>query len=261
MNGIVHPYYTVALAPAMAAALGIGVVPLWERRADIRAATVLSGLVLITAALSFVLLQRDSDWMPWLRWAVLIVGLAAGLLLPVVGRWSASAAAALGAVAVVAALAGPAAYSLATAVTPHTGAIPSAGPRAGFGGPPGFLDASRPGAELTALLSENATDYTWVAAAVGSNNAAGYQLATGAPVMAVGGFNGTDPAPTLAQFQADVAAGRIHYFVGGTMMRPRGGQAGGSDAAQQIADWVEDNFVAQTVGSVSDAVTIYDVSE
>jgi len=66
---------------------------------------------------------------------------------------------------------------------------------------------------------------------------------------------------TLAQFQADVAAGRIHYFVGGMMMRPRGGQAAGSDAAQQIADWVQDNFVAQTVGSGSDAVTIYDVSE
>ena len=78
--------------------------------------------------------------------------------------------------------------------------------------------------------------------------------------MAVGGFNGTDPAPTLAQFQADVADGRIHYFVGGTMMRPRG-DASGSDAAQQIADWVEANFVAQTVGSGSDAVTIYDVSE
>ncbi len=222
MNGIVHPYYTVALAPAVAAAVGIGVVMLWERRTDVRAATTLSGIVLITAVLSFVLLQGNSEWLPWLRWAVLVVGVAAGLLLTVVGRWSASAATALGAVAVVAALAGPAAYSLATAATPHRGAIPSAGPGSGFGGPPGFLDASRPGAALTALLTENATDYTWVAAAVGSNNAAGYQLATGAPVMAVGGFNGTDPAPTLAQFQADVADGRIHYFVGGTMMRPRG---------------------------------------
>ena len=192
-----------------------------ERRTDIRAATTLSGIVLITAVLSFVLLQGNSEWLPWLRWAVLVVGVAVGLLLTVVGRWSASAATALGAVAVVAALAGPAAYSLATAATPHRGAIPSAGPGSGFGGPPGFLDASRPGAALTALLRENATDYTWVAAAVGSNNAAGYQLATGAPVMAVGGFNGTDPAPTLAQFQADVADGRIHYFVGGTMMRPR----------------------------------------
>jgi 4-amino-4-deoxy-L-arabinose transferase-like glycosyltransferase len=261
MNGIVHPYYSVALAPAVAAALGIGVVLLWERRTDLPAAITLSGIMLITAALSFVLLQTNSDWLPWLRWAVLVVGLAAGLLLPVVGRWSARAAAVLGVVAVLAALAGPAAYSLATAVSPHTGAIPSAGPGGGFGGPPGFLDASRPSAELTALVGEDAAHYTWVAAAVGSNNAAGYQLATGAPVMAVGGFNGTDPAPTLAQFQADVADGRIHYFVGGTMMRPRGGQAGGSDAAQQIADWVEANFVAQTVGAGSDAVTIYDVSE
>ena len=153
MNGIVHPYYTVALAPAVAAAVGIGVVMLWERRTDVRAATTLAGIVLITAVLSFVLLQGNSEWLPWLRWAVLVVGVAAGLLLTVVGRWSASAATALGAVAVVAALAGPAAYSLATAATPHRGAIPSAGPGSGFGGPPGFLDASRPSAALTALLS------------------------------------------------------------------------------------------------------------
>ena len=33
--------------------------------------------------------------------------------------------------------------------------------------------------------------------------------------MAVGGFNGTDPAPTLAQFQELVAAKKIHWFVGG----------------------------------------------
>ena len=104
MNGIVHPYYTVALAPAVAAAVGIGVVMLWERRTDIRAATTLSGIVLITVVLSFVLLQGNSEWLPWLRWAVLVVGVAAGLLLTVVGRWSASAATALGAVAVVAAL-------------------------------------------------------------------------------------------------------------------------------------------------------------
>ena len=44
----------------------------------------------------------------------------------------------------------------------------------------------------------------------------------GTPVMAVGGFNGTDPAPTLAQFQALVAARKIHYFVGGGAMGGRG---------------------------------------
>ncbi len=257
MSGIAHPYYTVALAPAIAACIGIGVPLLWHRRGDIRAATVLGGGVVITVVLSFVLLQRHSEFLPWLRWTVVVLGLTAGLLLLVAGRFVPPAARAVAAAALITTLAGPAAFTVATAATPHSGAIPSAGPNAGFGGPPGFLDAVRPGAELTALLRENATDYTWVAAAVGSNNAAGYQLTTGLPVMAVGGYNGTDPAPTLEQFQALVAAGRIHYFMDSTMLRMMGaGAASGSDSAHQIAEWVHMNFPSEDV----DGVTVYDVS-
>ncbi|CAN5513479.1 glycosyltransferase family 39 protein [soil metagenome] len=263
MSGIMHPYYTVALAPAVAASLATGSALLWSRRADIRAATTLAGMVVITTMLSFVVLKRNPDWLPWLRWTVLVVGLAAGLLMLVIGRLSPAVVRTLAGVALVATLAGPAAYSIVTAATPHHGAIPSAGPSAGFGGPPGFLDAITPGAELAALVKANAADYTWAAAAVGSNNAAGYQLASGAPVMAIGGFNGTDPSPTLAQFQADVAAGRIHYFVGSSMMPRFGGGPGagkatgsGSDAAEQITGWVTATFPAETV----DDVTVYDLS-
>ncbi|CAN5766673.1 glycosyltransferase family 39 protein [soil metagenome] len=256
MNGIVHPYYTVALAPAVAASLATGSALLWNRRSDIRAATTLSGLVIITIVLSYFLLDRHSSWLPWLRWTVLVVGLTAGLLMLVVGRLAPAAARAVAGVALVAALAGPTAYSVATVATEHHGAIPSAGPSAGFGGPPGFLDASKPGPALTALMTANAADYTWVAAAVGSNNAAGYQLTTGAPVMAVGGFNGTDPAPTLDQFQADVSAGRIHYFVAGSMMHRWGSGGSGSDAAEQITAWVAAHFPEQKV----DGVTVYDLS-
>lgn len=256
MNGIVHPYYTVALAPAVAACVGIGAVSLWDRRADVRAATTLAGLAAITVALSFVLLERDSSWLPWLRWTVLIVGLAVALLFLAVGRLAPSAACVLGVVAAVTVLAGPAAWTVATAATPHTGAIPSAGPRGGFGGPPGFLSVARPGPALTATLSADAAEYTWIAATVGSNSAAGYQLATGAPVMAVGGFNGTDPAPTLAQFQRYVADGRIHYFVGGSTMWFGRGQRTGSDDADRIAEWVQANFPAETV----DGATLYDLT-
>ena len=53
---------------------------------------------------------------------------------------------------------------------------------------------------------------------MGSNNAAGYQLAGGAPVMAIGGFNGTDPSPTLQEFQRYVADRKIHYFIRGRLM-------------------------------------------
>ena len=58
----------------------------------------------------------------------------------------------------------------------------------GQGGAGGLLAASEPSAALTALLLQDADDYTWIAAAVGSNSASGYQLATEEPVMAVGGF-------------------------------------------------------------------------
>jgi hypothetical protein len=125
----------------------------------------------------------------------------------------------------------------------------------------GLLGASIPSADLVTLLKQNSRAYTWVAATVGANNAAGYQLATGDPVLALGGFNGTDPSPTLAQFQALVAQGKVHYFVGGA--GPGGGLGGpgrtgtgGSDAAQQIAAWVAANYTATTVGGV----TVYDLS-
>jgi hypothetical protein len=118
----------------------------------------------------------------------------------------------------------------------------------------GLLDAPTPSAELTALLKTDSSAYAWVAATVGANNAAGYQLATEDPVLAVGGFNGTDPSPTLAEFQQYVAAKKIHYFIGGTTTL--GSSTSGSSDAEQIAAWVAANYTAKTVGST----TIYDLT-
>ncbi|WFE35382.1 glycosyltransferase family 39 protein [Micromonospora sp. WMMD975] len=120
------------------------------------------------------------------------------------------------------------------------------------GGMGGLLDAREPSAEMTALLTADASDYTWVAATVGSNNASGYQLATGEPVMPIGGFNGSDPSPTLEQFQRYVDAGKIHYFIGGGGFRANGG----SSASAEIAAWVAETFTATTV----DGATVYDLS-
>jgi hypothetical protein len=118
----------------------------------------------------------------------------------------------------------------------------------------GLLDGSTPSAAITAALKQGASSYTWVAAAVGSNSAAGYQLASGRPVMAVGGFNGSDPSPTLAQFQAYVSAGKIHYFIGGGGF---GGQNGGSNSSSAISSWVSSNYTATTIGGV----TVYDLTQ
>ena len=127
------------------------------------------------------------------------------------------------------------------------------GTTANRGGMGNLLDASTPGAQIQALLKQNASSYRWVAAAIGAQNAAGYQLATGDPVMAIGGFNGSDPSPTLAQFQAYVAQHEIHYYIAGGI----GGQAnGGADEGSSIGTWVAAHFKAQTV----DNVTIYDLT-
>jgi len=296
-KGIFHPYYTVALAPAVGAMVGIGAVTFWKHRA--RYSYLLSGTVLVSTWWSFVLLGRSPAWMPWLRGLVLVGGLFAAAALAV-SRGRLLSFAAFAAVAV--ALAGPAAYSIETAANAPGGAIPSAGPaiagarfgpggpggpgafgppsgaaqgtaaprlRGGPGGLGGLLDARTPDASLAKLLGANAHSYEWVAATTGANSGAGVQLATGEPVLAIGGFNGTDPTPTLAEFQSLVQQEKIHYFLsggdrgpvgggpGGFFGGPGGGGPGSSGTGSTISTWVQANYTAQTVGGV----TVYDLTK
>jgi hypothetical protein len=105
------------------------------------------------------------------------------------------------------------------------------------------------------------------------------ELATGGvPVMAIGGFRGTDPAPSLAQFKKLVSEHKIHYYVAGGGFGGRGGFAGAgggfggfggfggaggaggpggsSTDAAQISAWVHAHFTAQTVGGM----TVYNLT-
>ena len=293
MAGIIHPYYTVALAPAIAALVGTGSVVLWRHRDSYAATVVMSAALACTSVLGFALLDRTPDFLPWLRWVVAVVGLATALLLVGVRHLPRRLGLGVAAAALVVGVAGPAAYAVDTATTPHTGSIPSAGPSSGdqrgFGGGPGgfrggaptaaqlppgltrtpggpgttggasaggLLQGSTSSATITAMLRQDAGSYTWAAAAIGSNSAAGYQLASQQPVMAVGGFNGSDPSPTLAQFERDVANGEIHYFIagGGGFGGGRGGSSSSTSSA--ISSWVASTFTARTV----DGVTVYDLS-
>ncbi|MBE8517207.1 glycosyltransferase family 39 protein [Amycolatopsis sp. H6(2020)] len=265
MGGIIHPYYTVALAPAVAALVGTAAVQLWRLRAHPVASGLLSGGVAVTALTAYLLL--GSSWQPWLAPTVLVGGLLAAVALFFATHLTRGAASIVAVFSLVVLLSATGAYTLATATTTHSGAIPSAGPSSGFGGrgpgggfgggrgggPGSLLSTTMPGASLTALLRQDASKYTWTAATVLSNAAAGYQLASGAPVMAVGGFNGTDPYPTLEQFQQYVADGQIHYFLGEGMTMQG---STGSDAAQEIAEWVAAHYEASTV----DGVTVYDLT-
>ncbi len=133
-SGIIHSYYTIALAPAIAALVGLGVGELWRARANQAARWTLAGLVVAAAWWAYVLLGRVS-WQPELRWIVLLAGAGAAATVVVAGRLRARLAAGLTAATIATTLlVAPTAYSLQTASTAHTGALPSAGPSTGFGG-------------------------------------------------------------------------------------------------------------------------------
>ncbi|GAA2213838.1 hypothetical protein GCM10009850_093010 [Nonomuraea monospora] len=247
--------------------MGFGL--LWPRRRTVAGAATLAAVVAVTAAWSYALLRRTPDWHPWLGPVVVVGGLVtAGMVLRAAylpGRVVAGAA-------VRRALAGPAAYAQETVASPRSGVIVTAGPAVASGAglmrtatsrgkqQPGrevvlMHSSPPPSAELVALLKADAASYRWPAATLTSLNAAVYQLATRTPVMAIGGFNGTDPAPTLEQFQQYVARKQIHYFVDGGGMG-NGSPQGGSDAAQRIVEWVKTTFTARTVGTAE----VYDLT-
>lgn len=287
MAGIFHQYYTVALAPAIAAVVGMGATEAWERRHHAVGSITLSVATAAAATWSFILLTRVTAYGDWLRASVLAIGMAAAFLLLALNWLHHKAIPLVLAGAIAAGLAGPAAYTWSTVNSAHTGSIPAAGPggmggmgggggapgggrgnvpavrdgaapggatRGAGGGMGGLLDASTPSTAVVSALESGAGDYTWVAAAIGSNNAAGLQLATGKPVMAVGGFNGSDPSPTLAQFQSYVKAGKIHYFVAGGV---GGGGGRSSGSGSQISSWVTAHYKKVTIGGS----TLYDLTQ
>ncbi|MDQ0030868.1 glycosyltransferase family 39 protein [Arthrobacter bambusae] len=286
MSGIVHPYYAVALAPAIASLVGIGSVELWRGRGYWPARIVLAVVVLGSSAWSAVLLGRDSSWLPWLRSVIVVLGVvaAAAILLRLdsprfagqntAGRFRNAAAAAVVVVSLLAGGLGTAAWTLATAATAHSGSIPTSGPSGsamrGFGNRTGGFSAGAGGsaagssgagssgqvggpvsegaadAGLTALLTSTTTK--WSAIVSGASQAASLELATNTNVIALGGWNGGDPYPTLAQFQDMVAKGQIAYYIAGGGMGGGGG-FGGQSGSSDVAAWVQSNFQAQTVGS------------
>jgi 4-amino-4-deoxy-L-arabinose transferase-like glycosyltransferase len=309
MSGTIHPYYSVALAPGIAALVALGGREAWRARDTRLGRATHAATTAVTAVWAFVLLGWSPTFLPWLRWVVLVAGvLVAAMFLVPSGRrrWAAVVAGA----AVVVGLAAPTASAAVTAGTAHTGSIPSAGPtvegaEGGFGGMRGARtdgprgeardgsaygalpgggapggtgaggttgdgaagDGSGQGAggmsfgggmggpggmesvdaELVTLLRNAGT--RWAAATSGSQGAASMELASGTAVMAMGGFTGSDPYPTLQEFQEYVANGDIHYYVAGGMGGGRGGNS-------EVAAWVEQHYTAQTIGGQ----TVYDLT-
>ncbi|WP_084143985.1 ArnT family glycosyltransferase [Amycolatopsis taiwanensis] len=281
MSGIIHNYYTVALAPGIAGLIGIGTVQLWRGHHNFSARVTLALMSATTGVWTFLLLDRDSSWQPWLRYLILLLtALVVGGLLCGLDRIR-QAGLVLAIAGVLAGMLGTSAYAVATAGVGHTSAAAASGPESGgpdvpaggvLMGPGGIAQGGGPGgpgdivvgggpggelgsnSELIALLK--ATTTRWAAAADGSNSAAGLALNSDKWVIAIGGFGG-DPAPTLAQFKQYVAQGEVAYYVSGGMSGIGLSAGSGHDGPESISSWVQSNFVPMMVGNA----TVYDLTK
>ncbi|SBS79734.1 Glycosyl transferase family 39 [uncultured Mycobacterium sp.] len=242
MTGMVHPYYTIALAPAAGALIGL---------AAVLSRSAAMAMVVAAADWAIVLLHRAGlgpAWTPWLIGAAAVTALA--LLVAALTKWPRLTPIAL-AISLFASLTGTAMFSVATAATPHTGSIPNAAHTADVWPTVGsrFSKTMMMGAssdnvdpQLAALLGGART--MWSAATSGSQAAASLEIASGTAVMAIGGWS-SDPVPTLAQFVDDVHAGTITYFVESGRMRSHDRNGG------EIADWVQQHYQPMKVGGAT----------
>ncbi len=253
MSGMIHPYYCLSIAPPVAAMFAVGVHECWQKRENRLYRVGLAALVGGTGAWSWWILGRNAAWMPALRWVILAVSVLAiaALLLPTAQRRRAAVGAlALG---LGAALAGPAAYALVTIGQPHQGGGPTVGPadtsRKNRGG---FFGQTVDNPKLDELLKNTDTEYS--AAISRSSSAAGLELSTNTSVMAIGGFSGSDPVPTLAEFQNDVAQHKVTYYV--VANYPGRGPGWGNRGHDDIARWVATTFSPVSVGDA----TVYNLS-
>jgi 4-amino-4-deoxy-L-arabinose transferase-like glycosyltransferase len=295
-QGIFHPYYTSALAPAVAALSGAGLVALvrWARTSWAGLAA-LDAAIAATAWVAVDLLGRTPDFAPALRTIVPVaagVAILASLALRVAprGRLVLATAAVAGALALAA---GPASYSVATlgqALTSndvHGG--PAAVSRGRLGGGPGGPGSApagfaqrfgpRPGAGVPAgpppagaargprggSVSDAAVSYLeahqgtakYLVAANGAETTAPIIIKTGKAVVTIGGFSGSDAAPTTTQLAQMVKNGELRYVL--LPATGDGGPGGRGATSQALSTWVQQHGTKVT-GVQTGGLTLYRVS-
>jgi 4-amino-4-deoxy-L-arabinose transferase-like glycosyltransferase len=304
-SGIFHPYYAVVMAPAVAALVGAGVVELWRLHSRSLVGAVIGAIALpVTAWWGSQLLARTPEFAPGLGAVELSLAVVAAVLLLAAAafRWRGRLPAVALGVGLVAVLLGPSAYAVATVGRAEQGAIPSSGPATAaafgpagvgraLGGRPlpsgGFGGDTSPA--LLRYLEQHQGGATWLVATSSANSADSIELATGRPVLAMGGFSGSDPAMTVSKLQQLVSSGQLRYVLvggggpgrsgpaapSGTGSAPAGaGQAfrggppasagfpGTSSSTQSVAAWVTQHCKAVNYsgsGSTSASV-LYDCS-
>ena len=264
-SGTIHPYYVVVLAPAIAALVGISlplIIRLYKTEQNIWLLPVTVGVTTLTAAIIL-----SMGGLTGMMWVILSLGVISSLLLVLAkslpkayqgGERDKEMRQAMlvkvgGILSIISVLATPVYYTIATVTQAHVGSIPTAGPSS-----TALMGSNNENAEaesaLVTFLLANSSESTWIAAVNSANESAAIQISTGKPVAALGGFNGSDPVLTLAQFKEYVASGKIKYYV--TSSNGMGG--GGPGGSSEIVSWIKQNATVVSYGGSQ--YTVYQLS-
>ncbi|WP_056949582.1 glycosyltransferase family 39 protein [Lentilactobacillus kisonensis] len=211
-----HPYYTIMLAPPIAALFGIGVTALSQlfnqRGRSSWQFYLLPIAIVATAALQSWYVHA---YYPWLTW--IILGVAIIISVSLVSLASHPITKPLLISGLLTILIAPAWWSLTPTIAAESAMIPTAGPSlltsnqngSGMGG---GMGNSQVNSKMLSYLKKNQGIAKYLFATSDSTTAAPYIIKTGKAVMAMGGFNGTDPAITLKEFKQLVRTGQLKYY-------------------------------------------------
>ncbi len=263
-SGTIHPYYVVVLAPAIAALVGISlplIVRLYKTEQNIWLLPVTVGATTLTAAINL-----SMGGLTGMMWVILSLGVISSLLLVLAkslpkthqgGEQDKEMRQAIllkvgSVLSIISVLATPVYYTIATVTQAHVGSIPTAGPSS-----TALMGSNNENAEaesaLVTYLLANSSESTWIAAVNSANESAAIQISTGKPVAALGGFNGSDPVLTLAQFKEYVASGKIKYYIASSH-----GMGGGPGGSSKIVSWIKQNATVVSYGGSQ--YTVYQLS-
>lgn len=264
-NGI-HTYYAATMVPPMALVIGVAVDALTSSRITVPARIYISVTGIIGASFAGGILNTGSGWPEFLVPGILIAACIGATLIAVKPPFELIDKAAVSLLAL-ALLAAPAVVSVYNVATPHGGSNLLSGPitkskvtishflaGASKGEPLWAQELGyglNPGPVLVARLSEPLA-CRWAAATYPGQTAAKYQLAIGKPVMALSGFMGVDPSPTLQQFKEDVDAGNICFLV---WQQSHLDVPERSSTLIEISEWVKTNFPSEVI----DGARVYDL--
>ncbi|MEK7277224.1 MAG: hypothetical protein AAB427_07730, partial [Chloroflexota bacterium] len=214
MASLFHRYYLEMMAPAIAALVGAGLAAMWEStRRGFPRNLILPAALLLAAATEIYVLAAFPTWSIWLSPIILGATLIAalGLLLarPLPHTHTPTQSVAF-LVGVFALLVAPAIWSLTPVLAVGDSGLPYASPdlleRPKSTGAPN-VD------RLVDYLAAGRTDETYLLATLNAMTAAPVVLATGEPVMALGGFSGRDNILTADQLAQKISAGDVRFFL------------------------------------------------